>query len=329
MNYEKLTLIEKNLEQFWERSKSVAAFNAEMSQYHFSTGGKRLRAMIPLWIFDACGAELSPAIKLGSALEMIHNATLVHDDLQDGDTVRRGKETIWKKWSEAQAINCGDAMFEFATEILTEMQIEPKANLQVIQRVMRGTLQVIEGQAQEFLMKDEAYPLLDRYLEVIRGKTAALMATAVGASLIALEKNNVTINQAEDAAMQMGVLFQLQDDLLDLYGDKGRDRAGSDIAEGKVSALIAICYQMASKSEKEQVGEILRKSRESTTDADIERVMKIIEFSGAKAQVIHQILSIQKNLKDHALSKSEPKIHALLIDLTDFFLKPVEGLLHP
>ena len=121
-----LPLVEKRLEEFFARAaESGIGWNSEMSRYHFSTGGKRLRALIPCWVYSAYGKNPADAIDLGCAIEMIHNATLVHDDLQDGDTVRRGKPTVWKKFSEAQAINCGDAMFQFAFQILCELNLDP------------------------------------------------------------------------------------------------------------------------------------------------------------------------------------------------------------
>ena len=328
VSYHHLPLIDAELETFLQKHvRKGAAFNAEMARYHFSTGGKRLRALIPVWIFEACKANIAPAVKLGAALEMVHNATLVHDDLQDGDTVRRGKPTVWKKWSPAQAINGGDAMFEFAVEILTEMEIDPRLLVRVIRRISQGTLDVIEGQAQEFLMKDEPSPKLARYLEVIRGKTAALIATSVGAATIALGKNEETVGLAEDAAMQIGILFQLQDDLLDLYGDKGRERVGGDIAEGKISALIAVFHDLASEKDRKLVDEILKKSRDLTTDADIQIVMNLLESSGAKKQVLGQVMEIQAALNGHALGKKEPEILFLIQALGQLFLKPIENLL--
>src|SRR6185437_14673588 len=131
---------------------------------------------IPCWVYAAYGKNPSDAVGLGCALEMIHNATLVHDDLQDGDTVRRGKPTVWKKYSAAQAINCGDAMFQFAFQMLCDAELPAQTVRKISSLASRGTLLVIEGQAQEFLMKEERSPGVERYLGVVRGKTAALMA---------------------------------------------------------------------------------------------------------------------------------------------------------
>ena len=325
---ELLLAVETKLDSFFQSQiPSGAAFNAEMARYHFSTGGKRLRALIPLWVYEACGQSPLRAIHLGCALEMIHNATLVHDDLQDGDVVRRGKPTVWKHWSPAQAINCGDALFEFSVEILTEMDLNPALLIPVIRKVKQGTLKVIEGQAQEFLMKDEPYPSESRYLKVIEGKTGALIATAVASPLMALGKSKAVVALAEDAAMQAGVLFQLQDDLLDLYGNKGRDRVGSDIAEGKVSALIAAFYDRADEKDRVQVRTILQKPREETTDADIGTVLAFLDRSGAKRTVVQNIQRIRQHLKAHPLAPEEPAVLKLIQELMELFLEPIRDLL--
>ena len=238
MTPELFPLIEQHLETFFDKMvRKGFGFSVDMSRYQFSTGGKRLRASIPGWVYAACGADPVEAIPLGCALELIHNATLVHDDLQDGDTVRRGKPTVWKRWSSAQAINCGDALFQFATAMVCEMKLEGSVLTKILRCLSEGSLQVIEGQAQEFLVKEEFYPAWARYLGVVRGKTAALIAASVTTALIALDASGEVIRASEDASMEAGVLFQLQDDLLDLYGEKGRERRGSDIAEGKVSAF--------------------------------------------------------------------------------------------
>jgi len=320
--------IEQHFESFFQRHLTRGVeFSSKIAQYHFSTGGKRLRALIPLQVFQACGENPEKALALGCAIEMIHNATLVHDDLQDGDTVRRGKPTVWKKWSPAQAINGGDAMFEFAVELISEMPIDPARLISVIRAVTAGTLRVIEGQSQEFLMKDEPFPSFSRYLGVIEGKTAALIETAVTSALIALGKPQEVVALASNAALQIGILFQLQDDLLDLYGEKGRDRVGSDIAEGKVSALIAAFYDRASEAEREQVKTILTKGRDETTDDDIRTVLSLLESSGAKREVIQNVQTIQQNLRDHALAQHEPKVLELIQGLSAVFLKPIEGLI--
>lgn len=312
-----LPLVDKALADFLDEKKD---FSAEMAAYHLETGGKRLRALIPLYVFDKFGRDPIDAIPLGAAVEMIHNATLVHDDLQDGDEVRRNRATVWKKYSPAQAINCGDSMFQYAFRLLARLKVGPDKVLRLMDRSAQATLHVIEGQVQEFLMKDEAWPNVDRYVSVVRGKTSGLFALPVVGAMEALGLSAEQCEAAEAASMDLGMLFQIQDDLLDIYGKKGRDRSATDIAEGKISILVAHVYEHAAPTDKAELREILRKSRDQTTDADIARALAIFERSDAKGAAIAQIRRIQKQIA------ANPELR-FLAELGDLFLEPVHGIL--
>jgi geranylgeranyl diphosphate synthase, type I len=330
LNNEDLLLqsLEEKLNQFFLKMKDAGIhWNAEMSQYHFSTGGKRLRALMPSWIFEALGKDPKKAFPLGCALELIHNATLVHDDLQDGDIYRRGKETVWKKYSSVQAINCGDALYQFALEALTELDVPPATWKKIVARLSRGTLQVIEGQAQEFLMKDEDFPGWARYLQVVEGKTAALLSTATATALLALEVDASVLKAAEKTALESGVLFQIQDDLLDIYGEKQRERKATDIAEGKISALVAVFNETASSPDKKQVAAILQTAREETTDAQIQQVIDSFEKYKVRETLINKLLNIRDAVaKDQDLQKV-PELQKLFHQMNERFLEPIRHLI--
>jgi geranylgeranyl pyrophosphate synthase len=325
-----LPKIEEHLKQFFVRMEERGfTCNAQMSSYHFASGGKRLRALIPCWIFAAMGRDPLDAVPLGCAVEFIHNATLVHDDLQDRDTVRRGKPTVWVKHSDAQAINCGDALFFFAQESLFDQKMEAERLRRVSRRISQGTLEVIEGQAQEFLMKDETTPSLDRYLGVVRGKTAALIAASIVSALDALGVDESLCAQVHAAAMNSGVLFQVQDDLLDIYGNKQRDRRATDIAEGKVSALVACFYGKASADEKKQVAQVLATPRDQTTEAQVDEVLALFEKYDVKGSLVKMLQDIQSTVESDPALESQPEIQKVLIELNHLFLEPIQHLFRP
>jgi geranylgeranyl pyrophosphate synthase len=311
--------IERRLESFFaSRTAAGIQWNAE---------GKRLRALIPCWVYAVSGFDPLQAIPLGCALELIHNATLVHDDLQDRDTVRRGQPTVWRQFSEAQAINCGDALFQFALEILTEMDLDAERFRRVVRRLVRATLQVIEGQAQEFLMKEEDSPGLPRYLGVVRGKTAALIAAAVVSAMEALGMDPESCAQADEAALHCGTLFQIQDDLLDIYGDKQRDKPAADIAEGKISALVALLNECANQTERARVANILKLSRELTGTDEIQETLGLFEKYAIRGKLLEQIAELRKTVEDPKPLAHQPGIRRLLVEMNARFLKPIEHLL--
>lgn len=212
----------------------------EMAVYHYQTGGKRLRPLTAILAAKTVNPEISDEkiLPWAVAVEMIHNATLIHDDLQDGDTMRRGQPTLWVRFSAAQAINCGDALFFLAGRILSSY--EPQLRLRLQQLQQDKTLAVIEGQSQEFALKAQlARPDfradVSEYEQMVMGKTSALFALPIlGGALIAGASPKELLT-AELSSRALGLLFQVQDDYIDLWGEKGRGSPGADLAEGKLS----------------------------------------------------------------------------------------------
>ena len=323
-----LPKLEQEFIRFHSRASSeTGSAIAEMSQYQLETGGKRLRALIPLFMYQSLGLDPVSILHFGTAVEMIHNATLVHDDLQDGDELRRGRPTIWKRYSSAQAINCGDAMFQYALQLILEMKLESSAKERLLKRAINATLHVIEGQAQEFLMKDELYPSFQRYLEVIRGKTSGLFVLPVVGALEAAGIDQKICDLVENAALDLGILFQIQDDVLDIYGEKGRGFRGSDVAEGKISALVAYVNASGSSNDKSDLLKILKKPRENTTPEDIAQAIGIFERNHCKENAMAYIREIRKKVNSHEeLSRQAPHIYKALVTLGQTFLAPIAAI---
>lgn len=270
----------------------------EMLEYHFRSGGKRLR---PLLVFGAAlayarkkGADTESMLRAASpyalAVELVHNATLIHDDIQDGDQTRRGHETLWVKYSVAQAINCGDAWFFVPQLLIQEADYSAEKKLALLALLQRKTLAVIEGQSQEFFLKERFSKgeeiTVPQYLAMVEGKTSALFSMPmVGGALVA-GASALEQKALEQSALHLGHAFQIQDDLLDLWGDKGRNLSGSDIAEGKLSYPLVLLLQKLPRgsADRKKVEEIVRSSRESTTADQIAWVISLMEREGVKAQ---------------------------------------------
>lgn len=270
----------------------------EMLEYHYRSGGKRLRPALVV------GAALAYARRKGGneekllhacvpyalAVELLHNATLIHDDIQDGDRTRRGQPTLWVKYSEAQAINCGDAWF-FVPQLLIQGAVySPDLKLQLLELVQARILSVIDGQSQEFALKEKFARgeeiTVAQYLGMVEGKTSALFSVPlVGGALVAgasaLERKAL-----EQSATFLGHAFQIQDDLLDLWGNKGRGEVGSDIAEGKLSyPLVLLLAKLGRGSQdRSRVEAVVRAPREKTSVEDISWVISLMEKEGVKAQ---------------------------------------------
>jgi geranylgeranyl pyrophosphate synthase len=291
----------------------------EMAQYHLETGGKRIRGLIPIYILSQMNRDPLQGLYLGAAIEMLHNATLVHDDFQDEDEFRRNRPTVWKKYSGVQAINCGDAMFQYVFALLAKMRVEPELLVKLMQKFVQSTLSVIEGQAQEFIMKTEPFPGLNRYLQVVQGKTSGLFSLPFFATSEILRLPENIIRVIEDRANSLGVLFQIQDDLLDIYGKKGRGQIATDIAEGKVSALVAIFNDVAEKKNRERLSEILARPRHLTSQEDISEAISLFDQYGVKGKAQDEVQKIVRRISDSTDLAGCPEIQAILFEFADQF----------
>jgi len=268
----------------------------EMLEYHFRSGGKRLRPTLVI------GAALAYARRKGGdsdalirkcvpyalAVELLHNATLIHDDIQDGDITRRGQPTLWSKYSVAQAINCGDAWFFVPQLLIQAADYSAETKLQLMELVQSRILAVIEGQSQEFALKERFVKgeeiSVSQYLNMVAGKTSALFSVPLVGGAIVAGAGALERKALEQSATYLGHAFQIQDDLLDLWGNKGRDQAGSDIAEGKLSYPLVLLLNKLPRGSKDRARaeEIVRAPREQTTIDQVGFVISLMEKEGIK-----------------------------------------------
>jgi geranylgeranyl pyrophosphate synthase/phytoene/squalene synthetase len=270
-------------------SPAAASLHA-MCGYHFETGGKRLRAILPLLTAEALGEDPAVLQPFGAACEMLHNATLVHDDLQDGDAVRRGQETVWKRFGVPHAINLGDAMFYYAVVLAQGLRCDPARKDRVVGRLVRETLRVIDGQEREFVLKRNKDPSLGDYFSMVEGKTSGLFALPMAGAAELCGAPEDVVAALSFAATHLGVLFQIQDDILDLYGDKGRGQRGSDIAEGKRSILVVHALENGSSEQRRWLREVLDRPRDVTTARDTDAVAELFERTGSLRFAIDEML---------------------------------------
>jgi hydroxymethylglutaryl-CoA reductase len=300
---------------------------AKMCNYHLDTGGKRLRALLPLLVAEALGVEPARLVPFGAACEMLHNATLVHDDVQDEDRMRRGRATVWHRFGVPQAINLGDAMF-YLTLLLVHRLDSPLGRRDAVARqVLRETLRVIEGQERELHLKRVARPSLDEYFAMVEAKTSGLFALPMTGAAALCGQPRAIVEGLTEAARHMGVLFQIQDDLLDLYGDKGRETRGADIAEGKRSILVVHALQTASASDARRLTEILDKDREATGADDVGEALAIFERTDALGRALREIASRRDHAIHVAALAEQPQLQSVVEGMCDLFLEPIQPVI--
>ena len=208
----------------------------------FKGGGKRLRAILPRLVGEAVGGENEGHYTLGASIEIIHNFTLIHDDIIDQDPIRRGLDAVHVEYDDATAINAGDAMLAVGFEILAESDDIPDNRLgHLITSIGEMVRKVAEGQQEDIEFETREEVSEQDYIEMIAGKTSAMFETCARTGAILADADRETIENMAEWGLNLGLCFQLMDDLIDVTGDTetlGKP-AGSDIVQGKMT-LIAI-----------------------------------------------------------------------------------------
>lgn len=295
----------------------------EMSEYHFLEPGKMLRPRLVYALGTILGVAPQILVKWAAAVEMLHNATLIHDDLQDGDKFRRGRLTVWQKYGALQAINLGDFLMLLAPSLFLESDLDSTKKFHLSLLYSRMATEIVNGQSVEPSLKkiSAAEEIESAYMNCISQKTSALFAgVAEGVALLAdLEPRD----QASMARIfrEIGDLFQIQDDVLDLYGNKKRDQAGSDIKEGKVSYMVVQHLKNVPEDQR-SIFEVLSKSRESTTDDEVQSLIKDFRQKGTLDLALREIEQKRKNI----FASSLPSIRSFVESFVDEVLSPVEHL---
>ena len=283
-------------------------FVGSLSAEHLATGGKRMRARLCLEAAAALGVEERAALGWAAAVEMLHNATLVHDDVQDGDTVRRGQPTVWARHGVAQAINVGDLMLMLPiSRLIARLPVDESIRWRLAEALTRHAEAIVRGQADDLSLRqrisdDHSLDVLEEVLYCAERKTAALFSLcAEGAALLAGHAPEEGRRLAAPFAA-VGVAFQLVDDLIDAFGDKGRGTAGNDVREGKVSILVAE-HLALHPAERAWLLGVLALPREETRHAQVAEVLSRFAEGGALDAARARVDALA------ALVRGEPAVH--------------------
>jgi geranylgeranyl diphosphate synthase type II len=225
----------------------------EPINYTLSQGGKRIRPLLTLLACEMFGGNIENAIYPAIGMEIFHNFTLLHDDIMDKAPIRRGKETVYKKWNTNIAILSGDTMFALAYEYI--LKTEVKFIPDILHVLNRTAIEVCEGQQFDLNFETEENISIDDYMQMIRLKTAVLLGGSlkVGAIIGGADKENADF--IYDFGVNIGLAFQLKDDLLDVFSDveKFGKITGGDIVTNKKTYLYLKAFELAKGEELENL----------------------------------------------------------------------------
>lgn len=258
---------ERALPVSWLSGKMVAyhmGWADEAGRPHQVKTGKLVRPSLCLWAATALGSDPALALPAAAAIEWFHNFTLVHDDIQDNDRKRHGRETVWSLWGVPQAINAGDAMQALAFLSVAREPAHPERAVRAIAAIAAAGLTVIEGQCLDLELEGQIDTALRAYLRMVAAKTGALLGASVEAGALLAGADESAAAQFRRAGRLLGTAFQIRDDWLGMYGDPtitGKSSSG-DASRYKMTFPVVAGLRAMSTLQKRRLREIFRARNE-------------------------------------------------------------------
>lgn len=275
------------------------------ASYLIVSGGKRLRPYMVMKSCEMLGGKTKNAINAASAIEMVHNFTLVHDDIMDNDEMRHGVTTVHKKFGMPIAILAGDVLFSKAYQVVSSTSLPSNSVIELVSRLAKSCVDVCEGQLLDIRMADsKKIPSQSQYIKMIEKKTAALFEVSCTMGAICANAKRKDVSNLSSFGKNLGIAFQITDDLIGVLGDPKitKKPVGNDLREGKKSLPILLAINRAKGENKEIILKAF--SNSFATQDDIEKALKIIRRLKIEKTVRHQAQSYAQRAKKSLQSYS-------------------------
>jgi len=293
------------------RLKSDVTLINQIGHYIIESGGKRLRPLTVLLAARACGYQGDRHTDLAGVVELIHTATLLHDDVVDGSELRRSRETINSVWGNEGSVLVGDFLYSRAFEMMVDMD-----NMRVMDVLSHATNRIAEGEVLQLLNRNDPDTTEERYLEVIERKTATLFEAGTRLGAVLAQVPEPMEVAAAQYGLQIGIAFQLVDDALDYRTDDARlgKNLGDDLAEGKPTLPIIRAMEVGTDQERK----LLRQAVENGGRDRIDAVAEAIESAEAIDYTISVARQHAQLAKESAEMLPESAQRTALKKLADF-----------
>ncbi len=268
-------------------------------------GGKRLRPILCLMTCEAVGGSLLEAMPAAVAVELVHNFSLVHDDIQDRDRERHQRPTVWTLWGEPQAMSVGNALYSLACKAMLDLarhQVASPVVLQALAKLMNSSLAMLEGQYLDLEFEQRLDVTPQEYLDMISLKTGALISCAMEMGSLVGSEDPSTVALFLQSGLHIGQLFQLRDDVLGIWGDSATTGKPmhSDIQRKKKTFPVVYAFQHATGAGAKTLHRLYQK--EQLHGDDVRQVVEVVEATGARREA-HRRASM---LADQALESLLP-----------------------
>src|SRR3989338_5493013 len=314
---EKGHYIDKELKKAFPKKGITNLYDAVW--YHMGTGGKRIRPVLAIATCEALGGNSKKVVPFAAACEVLHNWLLIHDDIEDGDRVRRDQPAVWVKFGLGHGINVGDLMAQKVFELILSSDLKEKTIFRLIKTMTDTAIKTAEGQAMDMNLRGNDNPTEKEYMNMVTGKTAYYMTVPMVGGAIVAGAEEKLIKKIIEFGMRAGPAFQIADDILDLTSGKGRGEIGRDIKEGKRSLLAIHCASKCAAAERKKLVTILKKPPEKTSGSDVRYVLSLYSKYGSLDYARRRSRALASQAKE-SIKDLPPKLRDILDEFADYLV---------
>ncbi len=296
----------------------------EASRHLIDAGGKRARPFLTLKSCELVGGRIEDAVPMAAAIELLHTFTLIHDDIMDEDTKRRGKPSVHAKWGVPMAITAGDLLFakvyESVLNFVDSRRLQPKQILQALNLITKAAIAICEGQAYDMIFEKQELISEDEYFEMIGKKTASLLKTAAQVGAIVGGGTELQVRRVGDFSYYSGLAFQIVDDVLGLTADEGKlgKPVGSDIREGKKTLIILHALNNTRKNLRKQILSTLGNA--SVSPKEIMSVIEAVKNIGSIDYATVKAIQLGEKAKKQLSNFPDSTAKRALLEFNDYLV---------
>lgn len=312
-----LSLIGEDLinveEQFRKDLASNVPLIRKVGEYVLSSGGKRIRPALLLLSAKLCGYQGTRHVPLASVIEFIHTATLLHDDVVDSATLRRGNASANTVWGNEASVLVGDFLFSKSFSLMVE-----DGDLKVLKVLSGATTKIAEGEVLQLICTSDLEMTEERYIEVVKGKTAILISAASQAGAILGKASPEQEAALADFGMELGIAFQIMDDLLDYTSSEEEfgKNIGHDLEEGKITLPLIHTLQNCTPAERDLIAEAV--NSDVLDENDIRAVFDLVHAYDGINYAAGRAASYVAQCKSRLASFADSQVRKALLDLADY-----------
>jgi octaprenyl-diphosphate synthase len=296
-----------------DRMQSKVALIPELAGHLIAGGGKRMRPMLTLACASLLGYPGTRHHKLAAAVEFIHTATLLHDDVVDGSGMRRGKRTANLIWGNAASVLVGDFLFSRAFELMVE-----DGSLKVLRILSHASAVIAEGEVEQLTAQRQVATDEDQYLNIISAKTAALFSAACRVAPVVAEASEEDEHALEAYGRNLGIAFQLTDDVIDYASDTATmgKGVGDDFRDGKMTLPVILAYARGSEDDRAFWRSAIGGDRVS--DDDLEHAIALLRETEALSDTVERARQYGRRAMDALVRYPSSKAKAALVEAAEF-----------